>query len=75
MKTRSSWLSHLVGKSKIYSKDMSKAISKKVWLTRSGYWLVFFMVRPFQSMPGMLKSPASIYIEFLYCFRKSVNSQ
>ena len=61
VKTRSSWLSPLVGESTICSKDISKVISKNIWLTRRGYWLVFFMVRPFQFMSGMLKSPASIY--------------
>ena len=74
MKTRSSRLSPLVEKSTIYSKDLSRAISKNVWPTRIGYnyWLSFLMLI-FQSMSGRLKSPASLYIHrVLNCLRKSI---
>ena len=73
MKARSSRLSPLVGKSIIYSKDISRTISKNVWLTCIGYWLSFLMLRAFQSISGRWKLPASIYIEFLKCLRKSIN--
>ena len=69
VKTKSSVLSWRVGKSTICSNPKSWDKSRNNWLTRCGYWCRV-VVFDFQHIPGRLKSPESIIIDFLYfCFK------
>ena len=74
VKMRCSVLSLRVGKLTICSSPLSDVMSKKLWLTRSGYWLASTN-SIVQLISGKLKSPPrrKIFL-FLFSLKRAISS-